>query len=548
MSSSVTLERGRTAFGAHRWSDAFDALAEADQEGSLPAHDLERLSTAALLTGKETVGIDAATRAHEEFLAHDEVVDAARSAAWIGMFLTTRGDVARGGGWLARAQRLVRESEVANPVAGLLLVPEGFGALEAGDVEGAGRAFEAAWELGLGFRDRDVLALSQLGQGQVKICLGQLGEGLALLDEAMVAVTAGEISPVASGIIYCAVIGSCRLAFDLRRAQEWTTALDHWCNDRPDMILFSGMCQVHRAQLYALHGAWSDAFEAARAAQDRAQRGDWNATFDALYEQGEVQRLRGEIDAAEESYRLAHQTGFEPEPGLALLRLAQGKPRQAQSLLRRAASLADPASRRSMLAALVEIELAAGDVAAARLIADELAVVTPSGAMPMLEAIASQCDGAVLIAEGDAAAALPQLRRAWMQWQQLDAPFEAARCRVLAASACRALGDEELAAMEFEAAQIVFMELGALSELAALDALSGAEHGAAASPLTVREIEVVRLVADGMTNRAIATALFLSEKTVARHLSNVFAKLGISSRAAATAYAYEQGLVEHRLP
>ena len=201
-----------------------------------------------------------------------------------------------------------------------------------------------------------------------------------------------------------------------------------------------------------------------------------------------------------------------------------------------------------MLAALVEIELAAGDVAAARMIANELVVVTPSGAMPMLEAIARQCDGAVLIAEGDAAAALPQLRRAWMRWQQLDAPYEAARCRVLAASACRALGDEELAAMEFEAAQIVFMELGALSDLAALDALSGVEHGAATSPLTVREVEVVRLVADGLTNRAIAAALFLSEKTVARHLSNVFAKLGISSRAAATAYAYEQGLVEHRLP
>ncbi|HEY9425503.1 MAG TPA: LuxR C-terminal-related transcriptional regulator [Microterricola sp.] len=546
MSSSVALERGRIAFGAHRWTDAFDALAAADHEGSLTGQDLERLSTAALLTGKETVGIDVATRAHEDFLAHDEVVDAARSAAWIGMFLTTRGDAARGGGWLARAHRLVQESEVANPVAGLLLVPEGFGALNAGDIEGAGRAFEAAWDLGVGFHDRDVLALSQLGQGQVKICLGQLNDGLTLLDEAMVAVTAGEISPVASGIIYCAVIGSCRMAFDLRRAQEWTTALDHWCNDRPDMILFSGMCQVHRAQIYALHGAWSDAFAAARSAQDRALRGDWNATFDALYEQGEVQRLRGELDAAEESYRLANQTGFEPEPGLALLRLAQGRPRQAQSLLRRAADLADPASRRGMLAALVEIELATGDVAAARASADELAVVTPSGAMPMLEAIANQCDGAVLIAEGDAAAALPRLRRAWMQWQQLDAPYEAARCRVLAASACRALGDEELAAMEFDAAQIVFMELGALSELAALDALSRVEHGEAAGPLTVREVEVVRLVADGLTNRAIATALFLSEKTVARHLSNVFAKLGISSRAAATAYAYEQGLVERR--
>jgi DNA-binding CsgD family transcriptional regulator len=543
MSSSVALERGRTAFGAHRWAEAFEALREADRVEPLPAQDLERLSTSALLTGQETVGIDMATRAHEEFLACGESVGAARCAAWIGMFLSIRGDVAQGGGWLARGQRLVQDSAEASSVAGLLLVPAGFGALEAGDLEGAARAFDAAWEVGVGFHDPDVLALSQLGQGQVRISRGQLNDGLALLDEAMVAVTAGEVSPVPSGIVYCAVIGSCRMAFDLRRAQEWTSALDHWCSDRPDMVLFSGMCQVHRAQLYTLHGAWSDAFSAARAAQARAGRGDWNATFDALYEEAELHRLRGEVDAAAECYRLANETGFEPEPGLALLQLARGEARSAQSRIRRAVGGAEPASRRRLLAALVEIELAAGDVVAARAGADELVALTPSGAMPMLEAIANQSDGAVLIDEGDAGTALTRIRRAWVLWQGLDAPYEAARCRLLAARACRALGDEDSATMELAAARAAFVELGAMAELSVADELALAGAAAVAGPLTARELEVVRLVSAGKTNKAIATELFLSEKTVARHLSNIFAKLGLPSRAAATAYAYEHGLV-----
>ena len=540
MTLSADLDRGRTAFAEHRWSEAISALTLADQDGGLPPQDLEHLSTAALVTGQETIGIDTATRAHEAFLADGDFTSAARSAGWIGMYLMGMGDGARASGWFSRAKRVLQSNPEPCSVEGFLLIPAALGALYGGDVAGAARLFGEAFAAGQRFHDSDLVALGQLGQGQAKIALGELSEGLSLFDEVMVAVTAGEISPIPAGIIYCAVIGNCHLAFDLRRAQEWTMALDHWCEARPDMVMFSGQCQAHRAELYLLHGAWPDALEAAQAAQDRYRRGDRNAVYGAWYQQAEIQRLRGELEDAEESYRQASQGGFEPQPGLALLRLAQGKAQVAQTIIRRASDLVDPATRRLLLPGLVEIELAAGDVTAARSAADQLAEIAASAAMPMTQAMADQGDSAVLLKEGDAGRALSRARRAWRIWQELDAPYEAARCRVLAALACRALGDEDSALMEFAAAREVFTELGAAPALAETNALSQADSP---GPLTPRELEVLRLVAAGKTNRRVAAELYISEKTVARHLSNMFTKLGLSSRAAATAYAYEHALV-----
>ena len=387
------------------------------------------------------------------------------------------------------------------------------------------------------------MALAQLGEGQAKIMLGDSPAGLGLLDEAMVAVTAGEISPVASGVVYCSVIGTCHLAFDVRRAQQWTIALDHWCGERPDMVMFSGQCQAHRAELYCLHGAWTDAMTAARVAQGRARIGDWTGTFGAWYQEGEVHRLRGEFDAAEEAFHHAGEAGYPPQPGLALLRLAQGRVRLARAFIREAVEDADPATRRRLLAAVVEIELAAGDLTAARAAADELDAATPVDAMPLMRAVAARSDASVRIEEGDPRGALAGLRTAWATWQELDAPYEAARCRVLTARAWRALGDEETAAMDLEAARAVFDELGAVPDLLRVDGLSRGSPATSAMPLTAREVEVVRLVAAGKTNRAIAGQLYLSEKTVDRHVSNVLSKLGVSSRAAATAYAYEHALI-----
>jgi DNA-binding NarL/FixJ family response regulator len=545
MTTSAALERGLAAFADHRWSDAFDALTEADTEVGLSADDLDRLATAALVMGREEVGLELAVRAHEAFLAMPDAHGAARSAAWIGLYLVSRGDMARSSGWLARAGRIAREGG-GDSATGLLLIPAALGALYGGDATSAVRMFAEAFELGERHGDREAMVLGQLGQGQAMIMIGEIADGLSLLDEAMVAVTAGEVSVVASGIVYCSVIGTCHLAFDVRRAQEWTIALDHWCGARPDMVMFSGQCQTHRAQLYCLHGAWSDALTAARAAQALTRRGDWTAAFGGWYQQGEVQRLRGEVDEAEVSYRRAGETGWPPQPGLALLRLAQGKVREARSLIHDVADAAegvDQGTRRQLLPAVVEIELAAGDVVAARRAIEELASVTPADGMPLMQAIALGAEGSVRLEEGDPRGALEVLRKAWATWEELDAPYEAARCRVLAARAWRALGDEVSASMDLDAARTVFVELGALPDLLRVDGLTRGARGTAATPLTAREVEVIRLVAEGKTNRAIAGQLYLSEKTVDRHLSNVFAKLGISSRAAATAYAYEHALM-----
>lgn len=543
MNSSAALVHGRTAFAEHRWLDAFEALAEADGRGELEAADVERLSTAALLLGRDTVGIDLATRAHEAFLDADDPAGAARSAAWIGIYLTDRGERAPGGGWLARATRVAEDGHGAESAAGLARIPVGLGQLYGGDIAGAARTFAEVYTIGERFHDRDVMALAHLGLAQAEIMLGRADAGLGLLDEVMVAVTAGEISPVASGIVYCEVIGSCHLAFDVRRAQEWTVALDHWCGERPDMVMFSGMCQAHRAELYCLHGAWQDALDAAKVAVELANHGDWNAEFSGWYLQGEVHRLRGELAPAEAAYQHAAETGWPPQPGQALLRLAQGNVRLARSQISAVAEQVDLATRHRLLPAVVEIELAAGDVAAARRAADELLGATPSDAKPLRRAVGARSEGAVLIAEGDARAALGPLRTAWASWQEVDAPYEAARCRVLTARAWRALDDEASAAMELDAARVVFLELGAAPELLQVDAVARSGAHARFGALTPREIEVVRLVAEGKTNRGIAGQLYLSEKTVDRHLSNVFAKLGVSSRAAATAYAYEHALI-----
>lgn len=542
MSTETGIDQGRAAFREHRWTDAFENFLDADRRGGLPAADLERLATAEILTGNTTAGLETLTRAHEEFLEVGDVAGAARCAGWMGIQLSNLGEMARAGGWLARGQRLAQELDEIHAVQGLLLMPQGLGKLYGGDPAGALQVFTRAAEIGRLAQDKDVAALGLLGTGQANLMLGRPNEGLKILDEVMVAVTSGELSPIPSGIGYCAVIGNCHLAYDLARAMEWTIALDRWCDARPDMVAFSGQCQSHRAELFRLHGAWAEALKAAAAAQERSIRGDPQALFGGYYQQGEVHRLAGNIAAAEESYRQAAGSGYEPQPGLALLTLARGDTVQAQSMIRRAASVADTATRRHLLPALVEIEVAAGDLAAARRGADELDAFASECPMPMVTAVACQAQGTVHLAEGDVAAASRSLRRAWRLWFELGVPHEAARCRVLIACACRELGDETSAVMDLEAAHAEFLELGAAPGAAWAASLMQHSSSAQEGPLTSREREVLRLVASGKGNRAIAAELYLSEKTVARHLSNIFLKLGVTSRAAATSYAYEHGL------
>ena len=535
------LERGRQSFLDKAWDDSYQQLSAAERQESLDLGDLERLAVAAHLTGRAEECADIWARAHGECVRRGEAAWAARCAFWLGFGLLFRGETARGGGWLARAEKLIDDGHLDCAERGYLLVPKGLECLEEGDPAGALIIFVEAAEIGERFGDPGLMALGRLGRGQALIGLGDRAQALALLDEAMVAVTADEVSPLVIGVVYCAAIEACQEIFELRRATEWTAALSHWCNAQPDLVPYRGQCLVHRAEIMALHGAWLDALEEVRRAC--ARLAGEPAVGAALYQQGELQRLRGRFLEAEESYRFASQWGREPQPGLSLLRLAQGQTDAAKASIRRVVGEAEGSAARSrVLGPYVEIMIEAGDVASARQAADELRATAAALDAPLLHATAAHAISAVLIAEGAARAALPVLRKAWTTWRNLGAPYETARVRVLIGRACRALGDHDTAAMEFDAARLGFEQLGAATDLARVEELAGQVPASGPSGLTAREIEVLALVAAGRTNREISAALVISQHTVARHLQNIFAKLDVSSRTAASAFAYQHGL------
>lgn len=539
------LDRGREAFARRAWREACELLTAADESAALGPADLERLATAASLTGRHTESAALWARAHHDFLDGGDVGRAARCAYWLAFGLNRLGDRARANAWLARARGLLDDPPRDCVEQGYLLLPAALQRLFGGDAEAAYRMFCEAGEIAGRFGDLDLLALARQSCGRVLIRMGQLRDGVTLLDEAMVAVEAGDVSPLVVGDVYCSVIEGCLEIFDLRRAQEWTRALTYWCEAQPDLVPYSGQCLVRRAEILQLHGAWPEAIDAAQRACERFRaQPDQPAAGAAFYQRAELHRQRGETVEAEEAFREAARYGCKPQPGLALLRLGQGDVGAAATMIRGALEgTRDRAARSRLLPAFVEIGLAAGDVPAARRAADELAAIAAALDAPFLQAVAAHARGAVLLGEGDARAAVPLLRQAWMAWQEVEGPYEAARARVLIGRACRDIGDKEAADMELDAARRVFQQLEAHPDLARVEALTGTAPARSAGGLSARELQVLRLVAAGRSNRAIAAELFISERTVERHVSNIFVKLDVSSRTAATAYAYEHQLV-----
>jgi DNA-binding NarL/FixJ family response regulator len=548
MIAARSLAAGRAAFERQAWREAFDRLVEADREQPLGPEDLERLAIAAHLIGRDMDPGGHWGRAHLGYLERGDVPRAVRAAFWLAIPLIFRGERAQAGGWIARATRLLDDGGLDCVERGYMMFGTALLSALEGDGATAHARFAEAVACGQRFRDADLVAFARHGQGRALINMGQISQGASLLDEAMAAITAGEVSPLLVGDVYCSVIEACHEMFDMRRAGEWTAALSEWCMRQPDMAPYRGQCLVHRSEIMQLRGEWPSATEEAERARDALLAPPpHRAVGAAYYRLGELHRLRGELTLAEEAYRQASRAGRDPQPGLALLRLACGQIEAARTSIARAMSDPGPRGRRSrILPAFVDVALAAGDLEGARAAADELLRMASDDAPAFIRALAAHACGAVLLAEDDARGALAALRRASALWDELEDPYDAARTRELIGLACRALGDADSATLELEAARDAFESLGAAPDVARVTGLLRAERTLPSSGLTAREVEVLRHIATGKTNRVIANALGISEKTVARHVSNIFTKLNLSSRAAATAFAYEHELLPRR--
>jgi DNA-binding CsgD family transcriptional regulator len=539
------LLHGRQAFERRAWATAFAQLTAADRVDPLVPEDLERIATAAYLSGRDEDSEKLWTRAYQQLIACDQVERAVRCAFWLAIMLFDKGQAAPGSGWIARARRLLDDRQLDCVERGYLLMPNAIERVIAGDFQAASSIFEQAASIGDRFGDDDLKALARHGRGRALTRLGRIHEGASLFDEAMVAVMANEVSPIAAGVVYCGVIEGCYEIFDLKRAQEWTAALGRWCDAQPDLIPFRGACLVRRSEILQVRGVWADAFAEATKACERLLHGASRIGIAlAFYQVGELHRLRGEFTKAEDAYLAARERGKNPEPGTSLLRLAEGQVDAAVAAIHRALEEArDRKARARVLIGAVDVFIAAGDVKAARDAAAELTAIALELDAPLIRAHARQAEGAVLLAESNPQAALDPLREAASMWRELDVPYETARVGVSIALACRALGNRDGAIFEFEAARRAFEQLGARPDVARVAALAGSSEQKSTSPLTPREVEVLGLLATGRTNRAIAQHLRISEKTVARHLSNIFNKLGVSTRSAATAYAYRNNQV-----
>jgi DNA-binding CsgD family transcriptional regulator len=537
------LAEARAAYAHRDWTAARDAFRAVSEVDHLPASDRYALARCHWWSGDLPACSRDLAAAHVLALEEGALDTAATAALELGLAHLLRGNEPVGSGWLARAARLA-EQLPDSPIHGYLtLVREvdfDFGDGDPADVLDAARRVE---EVGRRCGDPTLVASGLAGEGRALIKNGDVAAGMALLDEAMVAVLAGEVEDTWAGNLYCATLEACHELGDLPRMARWTEAVQRWLDTMPAAVLFRGDCRVHRAQFLTLRGDWDQAeHEATRASEELASISTVN-TAEAWYAVGEVRRRRGNLLAAEQAYQQANELGFDPQPGLALLRLAQGRTEAAATAIGAAmlANSSDRMLRARLCAAQVEIAVAAGDPEVAARAGEELERIVAGGATPALSAMAAAGRGAVLLATGQPERALPALREASQRWRELGGPYEAARVGVLLARDYAALDDHEAAARELDAAGAIFDRLGGAADavrVAALRSSSPKPHG-----LSERELEVLRLVAAGRSNLQIAEALVISPRTVARHMSNIFVKLDVSSRTEAARFAFDRGLL-----
>jgi DNA-binding NarL/FixJ family response regulator len=535
------LIQAREAYERREWLAAYDALADAAPDDLMP-DDFVRLATAAYLLGRRNDCVQALQRAYQLNTESGQVLAAVRCAFWLALVLVTSGETAIGGGWVARAQRLLSTVDGDVVERGYVLIHLMYRHVFAGEFDSAYPLAEQITDYGHRYHDPDLIAMGLSSQGRLLLYRGRVPDGLTLLDESMVGLAAGEVSTILAGDIYCSMIEACQEIGDFDRAARWTTALTTWCAEQPGLVTFTGQCAVHRGQIMRAQGAFDEALTEFDLSVQRYLTAHTPAAAGlAMAERGDVLRIRGDLTGAQAAYEQAITFGHEPQPGLALLWLAQGRTAAAVAAVQRLLSEnGDPVHRAQLLPTAVEVLLAAGRHDEAAALAAEITSIAGSFGCPSVQARADYAAALVAVEAGDPAAAMPLLRRARAAWERLSGRYEAARSRMLLGRALRALGDDDSAATELAAAQRSFAELGAAPAEREAATLNAPTYPGG---LTAREVEVLRLVAAGKTNPEIAGLLVLSEKTVARHLSNIFTKLGVTSRTAAAAFAFEHNIL-----
>ncbi|WP_409330465.1 LuxR C-terminal-related transcriptional regulator [Trujillonella humicola] len=534
------LERGREASGRFRWDEAYALYRAAAENEPLGAQDLAALADAAWWLGHTEESLALSEQVYRRHLHGAQVPQAAMLAIEIGFLWMLRGEPTVGSGWISRAKRLLEDAP-ESAAHGYLSYLDVEGALGAGRYEEAIERSRAMQQLADRHDDPTLCAVALVLEGGAQVRRGRVTSGLAVIDEAMLPVRAGQVAPNWAGNLYCHVMDLFFELADLDRARAWTRATERWCDEHSNAAMSTGICRVHRAHLHHLEGRWTAAAqEAATACRDLADM-NVGVVAEGHYRIAELHRLRGRHRAAQEHFTRAHELGRDPQPGLALLRLAEG--RGATAALRSALASADrDLDRVPLLLAQAQVALACRQSDVTALAAGELDRLAGTFQTPGLLACAAEAVGLARLARGEAAEALPVLREAWRRWRDLEVPYDAARMRVRRAQALAGVDDGEAAAHEVEAARAVFVELGAVDDLRGLDGVLGS--GEPPGGLSAREVQVLRAVCAGRTNRQIATALTLSEKTVARHLSNIFAKLDVASRTEAAAVAFRHGLAD----
>ncbi len=536
------IDAARAAYSSNSWADATDLYLQADAEAALDVPDLEALTWAAGLAARDAEMLAALERLYVVYERRGDHENSARTAFWCGLRNMMIGEVGLGSGWLHRAATHADATPQDCVQRGYLMLPKVFMHRARGDYDAAIEVADGALSIGEKAGDDDLIALAGSLKGSLLFRLGRIDDGYGPIDEAMLLADSDRLSPLVCGVCYCEIVASCCRVQEMVRAREWTAILDAWCRCNPQAKAFNGVCQVHRAEVLQLEGKWDKAFaEAECAGEGLKGTTEQTAMATAAYRRGEILRLRGEFADAELEYRSAGEIGIDPQPGLALLRLAHARENEAAAMIRRAIeTAADMPDKVALLPAGIEICIACRDLDRAEELCTELAKIADLFGTEILVRIADQGCGALALARGDAAGGVAALARARSYWSAFGAPYLAARLRVDIAGGYLELGDAESAALELEAAEKTFLELGAEPDLARLRKLRG--NRAPGEP-TDREREVLVLLAEGCSNRDIAHALGLSPKTVNRHVENIFNKLGVSSRSAAVAKALKSGMI-----